>query len=282
LLRKRYIHTGAKRSEHARGTSCQRTDSGFRNQVDASETQEVETSIWHSPFVYPRNGTENRIAFRTQARRAIEYYQSLRETLSRYPMDAQTHESATSGDGPTSDAVTTNQSATGLKPIERLTSDDRIARIIPTADYGTDIEYYSGFARDFIRAHYNFCAAKMTVARGGKKLALDFGFRDSEEWLGKAIAWANKLEFQSIPMLAEVVHVSITIPLAGRLVSLINDYDLLFVTLTAAVFAGSITNDERNKAFKNASRKIMAIHQICVPDTDRYDVGGSLLETTQQ
>lgn len=197
-------------------------------------------------------------------------------------MDARMNETTTSGDGPDHDALTPNEFATGLKPIARLTNDDRIARITPTADYSTDIEYYSLFARTFIRAHYNFCASKMTVARGGKKLALDFQFRESEEWMGKAIAWANHFEFQKIPMQCETVSVSVTIPNAGRLVSLINDYDQLYIATSAAAFMGSITNDVRNKTLLKASSKVMAIHTICVPDSECYDVGGSLLDTTRQ
>ncbi|MGB8420250.1 DUF1845 domain-containing protein [Paraburkholderia sp.] len=196
-------------------------------------------------------------------------------------MDAPIRKTATSGEGPDQDANKPKQSVTGLKPIERLTNDDRIARIIPTADYGMEIEYYSQFARTFIRAHYNFCAAKMTVAREGKKLALDYRFRESEEWLEKAIVWANKFEFHRIPMVPASIHVSITVPLAGRLVNLINDYDILFMSVSGAAFAGSITNDERNGVLLNASRQVLAIQQLCVPDSDRYDIGGTLLEPDQ-
>ncbi|WP_168788877.1 DUF1845 domain-containing protein [Paraburkholderia aromaticivorans] len=197
-------------------------------------------------------------------------------------MDARNRKTTTSGDGSDHDPLTPNESASGLKPIARLTNDDRIGRIVPTADYSTDIEYYSLFARTFIRAHYNFCASKMTVARGGKSLALDFMFRESEEWMGKAIDWANRFEFQKIPMQCETVSVSITIPLAGRLVSLINDYDQLYIATSGATFRGSITNTERDRTLLNASSKVMAIHTICVPDSECYDVGGSLLATTQQ
>src|SRR5438067_1118482 len=49
----------------------------------------------------------------------------------------------------------------GLKPIERLTSDTRIARINPESDTTTVLRYSSQFARDYIRSDYNFCAAKI-------------------------------------------------------------------------------------------------------------------------
>src|ERR1700741_3761493 len=100
---------------------------------------------------------------------------------------------ATPGSAPPGDAPLSNEpTGPGLKPIERLTSDSRIARIIPQSDTRTILKYSSRFARDFVRSDYNFCAAKVTVARNGKLLALDAAFRATDEWLTKAIAWIEK------------------------------------------------------------------------------------------
>jgi hypothetical protein len=196
------------------------------------------------------------------------------------PMDARYHDSTTStGDSPSQGAVENTESVSGLKPIKRLTSDDRIARIVPTADYATEIEYYSQFSRDFIRAHYNFCASKMTVARGGKSIALDFAFREAEEWFGNTIAWCDRFDRVPYPMSPEKIGVGIPIPIAGRLVGLIDDYDRLYIMLSYAVFAGSLSNDVRDKVLRNAYFQIMTIHDLCVPDTDRFDVGGQLQST---
>ena len=40
----------------------------------------------------------------------------------------------------------------GLKPLTRLTSDDRIARIVPDTHAQTELAYYSKFAPEFLRA----------------------------------------------------------------------------------------------------------------------------------
>lgn len=192
-------------------------------------------------------------------------------------MDVRASETATSGDGSTQDAAPKTQPSSGLKKIKRLISDDRLSRIHPTADYSTVIEYYSLFAREFIRAHYNFCAAKMTVAREGKATAIDEQFRESEKWMANAIAWTLKFQHYRLPLVAEKITVKIPIPNAARLVALINDYDTFFVNISAAAFAGSITSDVRDKSLANVSRRVMALHTICVPDNDQYDLDGSLL-----
>lgn len=189
-------------------------------------------------------------------------------------MDAPRHATTTSGDAHHDVVTSKHQSDSGLKPLERLTSDDRISRIVPTADYGTDIEFYSVFVREFLRAHYNFCASKMTLARGGKKIALDLTFRESEKWMSKAIKWSRTLDFQRVAMFPDTISVSVTIPLAGRLINLLIDYDELFVTLTAAAFCGAITSDVRDGTLRNAGSAVDAVQYICMPENDLFDAAG--------
>ena len=78
-------------------------------------------------------------------------------------------------------------------PAQALTSDSRLDRIHAETLAKTELQYYSTFAREFCRSDYNFCAAKMTLARGGKLLALDAEFRVAEAFFKKALAWANQL-----------------------------------------------------------------------------------------
>lgn len=95
--------------------------------------------------------------------------------------------------------------------------------------------------------------------------------------MANAIAWTLKFQHYRLPLVAEKITVKIPIPNAARLVALINDYDTFFVNISAAAFAGSITSDVRDKSLANASRRVMALHTICVPDNDQYDLDGSLL-----
>ena len=64
--------------------------------------------------------------------------------------------------------------------MNRLTNDSRLARINGDTLAKTELPYYSLYAREFLRADFNFAAAKMTVARGGKLIAIESEFRTAE------------------------------------------------------------------------------------------------------
>ena len=87
----------------------------------------------------------------------------------------------------------------GLRPLQALTSDSRLARINADTLAKTELPYYSKFAREFLRSDFNFAAAKMTVARGGKLIAIEAEFRAAEAFFKKALDWANKLPGRRSP-----------------------------------------------------------------------------------
>src|ERR1700744_4170400 len=82
-----------------------------------------------------------------------------------------------------------NSAGSGLKPIERLTGDARLERIVPNTIATYSLPYHSEFFREFIHDHWSFCAAKFTVARRGKVKALDVAFREADEWFKLSLAW---------------------------------------------------------------------------------------------
>jgi hypothetical protein len=167
--------------------------------------------------------------------------------------------------------------AGGLRPIKRLTSDDRLARIHPETLAKTELFYYSDFARTFVRSDYNFCAAKMTVARSGKLLALEAEFRTAEEFFRKALAWANRLHGRSTGLEPERVTLEIKHPMSGRLVRLLTIYDQLFGKTMEALVARSVMAHERKAALDAAAARIKQIPILCMPDNDRYAPEGVLL-----
>nr|WP_057929847.1 hypothetical protein [Burkholderia ambifaria] len=167
-------------------------------------------------------------------------------------------------------------SSTGLKPIQRLTSDSRIDRIIPDSDAVTVLRYSSQFARNFIRGDYNFCASKITVARGGKTHALESALRDTSDWLRKALVWVEKHQARTIAFPAEHIELKVTRPLAGLLVRCLTQYDKLFVATMEAVLAEKITAQDRATILANAEGRIKHISLVCMPDNDRYQVDGTL------
>ncbi|SDR54929.1 protein of unknown function [Paraburkholderia fungorum] len=170
------------------------------------------------------------------------------------------------------------KSVSGLKPIERLTSDTRVARIVPESDTATVLHYSSQFARDFIRSDYNFCAAKIAVARGGKVQALQSALRDASEWLRKTSEWIARHDARPIDMLPEKIELVITRPLAGLLVRCLTQYDRIFVGSIAAMLAEKITSTDRANILANAEKRIRHIVQICMPDNDQYDFDGERRE----
>jgi hypothetical protein len=139
----------------------------------------------------------------------------------------------------------------GLRPIKRLTSDDRLARIHPETLAKTELLYYSDFARTFVRSDFNLCAAKMTVARGGRLLALEAEFHTAEAFFSKALAWANRLHGRSTGLEPERVTLEIKHPMSGRLVRLLTIYDRLFLTPAQAAYdraESNVTEFSRAKA----------------------------------
>ncbi|RZF23605.1 DUF1845 domain-containing protein [Paraburkholderia sp. UYCP14C] len=164
-----------------------------------------------------------------------------------------------------------------LRPIKRLTSDDRLARIHPETLAKTELLYYSDFARTFVRSDYNFCAAKMTVARGGKLLALEAEFHTAETFFRKALAWANRLHGRRTGLEPERVTLEIKHPLSGRLVRLLTIYDRLFLKTMEALAGRSVMAHERKAALDAAAARLKQIPQLCIPDNDRYAPEGVLL-----
>jgi len=168
--------------------------------------------------------------------------------------------------------------AAGLKPIARLSSDTRMDNIIPHSHATYTISYCSIFVRDFVRGSYNFCAAKMTVARGGKRRGLDQGFKDGEEWVYKTLDWLNERAGRHFPMNFAEIEVRIPHPMAGRLVRMLSEYDRIFEKSMAAMVAHHIDSDIREGILRNAERRVRQLQQLCIPDNDRFDVDGNLLE----
>ena len=162
----------------------------------------------------------------------------------------------------------------GLKPIERLTSDTRLARINPESDAKTVLRYSSQFARNYIRSDYNFCAAKIAVARGGKVRALETALRETSEWLRKTEQWLLKHQVRPVELPHELIELTITRPLAGLLVRCLTQYDRVYARSTERVLTQKITGEERARLLNNAERRLKQIVQICMPDNDQYDFDG--------
>jgi hypothetical protein len=168
------------------------------------------------------------------------------------------------------------ESQSGLKAINRLQSDSRIAKIVPTSDNEITLQYYSRYARDFLTRHYNFCAAKLAVARNGKTLGIDLGFKDAEDWYIKANAWAADLDVSPYPLFAESITLSVPHPSAGRLLRLLSEFDRFFVNLAGAALAGSISGEGHERALNNAQARINTIHYLCRFDADHFEIDGTL------
>jgi hypothetical protein len=170
-------------------------------------------------------------------------------------------------------------SASGLKPIERLTSDSRIERINPESDAKTVLRYSSQFARNYIRSDYNFCASKIAVARGGKVKALEKALRDTSKWLGKTDEWLARHDARPLGMPHELIELTITRPLAGLLVRCLTQYDRVFVRATERMIERKITDQDRANILANAERRLKHIVQVCMPDNDQYDFDGQRRES---
>lgn len=172
-----------------------------------------------------------------------------------------------------------NANGTGLKPIERLTSDTRIARINAETDAQTVLRYSSQFARDYIRSDYNFCASKIAVARGGKVRALETALRETSEWFRKTDAWLARHDVRTIEMPYEEIELVITRPLSGLLVRCLTQFDRVFVKSLATVVMKKISPDDRARLLANSERRLKHIVQLCMPDNDQYDFDGKRRES---
>ncbi|AQH05495.1 DUF1845 domain-containing protein (plasmid) [Burkholderia sp. KK1] len=166
---------------------------------------------------------------------------------------------------------------TGLRPLNRLTNDSRLARINGDTLAKTELPYYSLFAREFLRADFNFAAAKMTVARGGKLIAIESEFRTAEAFMKKALAWAGKFPGRRAPTPPEMVTLEIKHAMSGRLVRLLSMYDQLFLKTMEALMARTMTAQVRQSALEAAEARINQIPFLCMPDNDRFAPEGVLL-----
>lgn len=167
--------------------------------------------------------------------------------------------------------------AAGLRPILRLGSDGRLAKIVPETDSHAVVIYCSTFVRDFVARDFNFCAAKFTVARAGKLRALDTVFREAEDGFAKALGWLERRPSLEIPLVTDQHDIEIKHPLAGRLVRLLNQHDRIFTLSLFAMAADGISAADRSNAIEHASRRISLIHAICMPDNDQFAEDGSRL-----
>jgi hypothetical protein len=168
-------------------------------------------------------------------------------------------------------------SESGLRPLSRLTSDSRLARINADTLAQTELPYYSKFAREFLRSDFNFAAAKMTVARGGKLIAIEAEFRAAEAFFKKALDWANKLPGRRTPIQPEMVTLEIKHAMSGRLVRILSMYDRLFLKTMEALMLRSVTAQTRQAALEAAEIRVKQIPFLCIPDNDRFAPEGVLL-----
>ncbi|MCG5077235.1 DUF1845 domain-containing protein [Paraburkholderia tagetis] len=175
-------------------------------------------------------------------------------------------------------ALTAFSSVTGLKPIERLTSDTRYAKIIPDSAQVTTLKYSSIFVRTFLRSDYNFCASKISVAREGKLRALDQAIRETSEWFTMAIAWTEQLGARQIPRRYETIELEVKRPLAGQLVRCLTQYERLFARAWSAHASHLLSQERCTATLANAEKKLNRVTLLCVPDNDEYDFDGARLE----
>ncbi|SAK86523.1 hypothetical protein AWB75_05843 [Caballeronia catudaia] len=180
---------------------------------------------------------------------------------------------------PTRATPPSNESAaeSGLPPLSRLTSDSRLARIHAETLAQTELPYYSKFAREFLRSDFNFAAAKMTVARGGKLIAIEAEFRAAEAFFKKALDWANKLPGRRTPTQPELVTLEIKHAMSGRLVRVLSMYDQLFLKTMEALMFRSLTPQTRQAALEAAEIRVKQIPFLCIPDNNRFAPEGVLL-----
>jgi hypothetical protein len=169
-------------------------------------------------------------------------------------------------------------SLSGMKPIERLSGDSRLEKIIPNTNASFTLGYRSLFLRKFIRGSWNFCSAKFTVARRGKVKALDAAFRDTEEWFKAGLEWASKLPQSRIYLVEDLYTLEVTHPYCGRLIRLMTQYDELFAATLFAVLCNALTEKSRAKTLSEAERRVQEIRALCEPDTSKFNGDGTRIE----
>jgi hypothetical protein len=170
-----------------------------------------------------------------------------------------------------------NAAESGLRPLQRLTGDSRLARINGDTLAQTELPYHSRFAREFLRGDFNFAAAKMTVARGGKLLAIESEFRTAEAWFKKAMVWADALPKRQTVVYPEMVTLQIKHAMSGRLVRLLTIYDQLFLKTMGALLARAVSAESRQRALEAGEARISKIGYLCIPDNDCFAPEGVLL-----
>lgn len=170
-------------------------------------------------------------------------------------------------------------SGTRLKPFERLTSDTRYEKIIPDSAQVTVLKYSSIFVRSFVRSDYNFCAAKISVARDGKLRVLDRAMRETSEWFTKAITWTEQLGALNIPRRYETIELEVKRPLAGQLVRCLTQYERLFARAWSAHSSRLLSEERCTATLANAEKKLKHIVQLCMPDNEEYDFDGTRRES---
>jgi hypothetical protein len=191
------------------------------------------------------------------------------------PPDGPTGETVPGGTPSPSAPLAAVPSGTGLKPIERLTSDTRYAKIIPDSDRLTELSYSSQFTRDFVRSDYNFCAAKISVARGGKLRALDVAIRETSGWLTKAVPWVEQHGARHLPWPSEAITLDVKRPLAGQLVRCLSLYERLYKRTQEARNEHKLLPERCAAMLANAEKKIKHIVQVCMPDNEEYEFDGT-------
>ena len=196
------------------------------------------------------------------------------------PQPEETPGNATQGGAPDAAAsLTAVPSGTGLKPIERLTSDTRYAKIIPDSAQVTVLKYSSIFIRSFVRSDYNFCASKISVARGGKLHVLDRAMRETSEWFTNAIVWIDQFGARNLPRRYETIELEVKRPLAGQLVRCLTQYERLYARAWSAKNAHLLSEDRCTATLANAEKKLKHIVQLCMPDNEEYDFDGTRRES---
>jgi len=180
------------------------------------------------------------------------------------------------------DVGSASSATSGLRPIERFNSDERLSRIVPHTDSGAVASYCSRFARDFLDANLYFCSAKFTVARGGKVKALDEAFREAEAWFDAIVRNFTDRHQIEFPLAYIDIPVKITHQFAGRFLRLVRMYDRLFAATLFCSAAGSVSGSEREAVLQLAAKQISNIHLLCIPDNDKYAPDGTRLAQQPQ
>jgi hypothetical protein len=169
----------------------------------------------------------------------------------------------------------------GLKPIDRLTGDSRLERIIPNTIATYSLPYHSQFVRGFIHDHWSFCAAKLTVARRGKVKALDIAFRDADDWFKASLAWIAGKSQRKVHLQADTFDLNVTHPYCGNLMRLMTNYDKLSAATLFALVSLSISTDERASKLEDGQQRFKRIHTLCEPDTSLFNDDGSRVSTNR-